>query len=106
MNSIGFFPLAIPPMPKYIEPSSTLQKNKGQNPNTNCPTRSKKFDLAREAPVRVRFKNPAFSEPDKIHRSQPTNELDLGNDQAGRKFETKEINLNGSKFPKSSKRHQ
>ena len=73
-------------MPKYIESRSTSQPNKGQNPNANHPTRSMKFYLAREAPVRVKFKNQACSEPDKIHSSQPTKDIDLGNEQTGRKF--------------------
>ena len=73
-------------MPKYIESRSTSQTNKGQNPNVNHPTRSKKFDLARETPVRVKFKNQAFSEPDKIYSSQPTKDIDPENEQTGRKF--------------------
>ena len=85
-----------------IETSSLLRKSKGQNPNPNCPPRNVKSDLTREFPVKVRFKNPAFSESDKVYRSQPTDNSDQGNNQAGRKFETKKINLNVSNFPKPS----
>ena len=58
-----------------------------------------KSDLTREFPVKGKFKNPAFSEQDKISTSQLTNNYDQGNDQADRRFETNKTNLNVSNIP-------
>ena len=58
-----------------------------------------KSDLTREFPVKFKFKNPAFSEQNKISTSQLTNNYDPGNDQADRRFETNKTDLSVSNNP-------